>query len=483
MVKTASKKLKGEKNTPPQTVIASQIESTNPLFQNVESSNNDIAIPVNNVNNTDLPKAKPKAKTKVPKEAKSTIPKEAKSTIPKDAKSTIQPITNTVDVVKAKRGRKSKKDLMAALHMANNTVVANPLQLQINEINNVSSDNLLSMSATFLDCDQNMVISSNHNTTDDNYVAEDVIDKDITISENTPVIKKRGRKPKGGKIIQQVVSINNQNVERPNIILHLKCSMKDLQTSTNSCLIESFNFTSKNDLSYELLNSTNINEGKSYIDSKSSNQIMADDDYDDDDDYNKDRDNTKDIWRKLKQLEHNLHVNNVNNKKSACFWCTHDFDNPPVYVPKHFINDTYHVYGCFCSPECGVAYLMNESIDSSAKAERYHLLNHIYTKIYEYKKNIKPAPNPYYMLDKFCGNLSIQEYRSLLRNERLFLIVDKPLTRILPELHEDNDEFILNNKIIPSNNYQLKSRLQKKKTNKGTIMNETFGLSSTAMIE
>ena len=182
-------------------------------------------------------------------------------------------------------------------------------------------------------------------------------------------------------------------------------------------------------------------------------------------------------------MEHNLHVNNVNNKKSACFWCTHDFDNPPVYVPKHFINDTYHVYGCFCSPECGVAYLMNESIDSSAKAERYHLLNHIYTKIYEYKKNIKPAPNPYYMLDKFCGNLSIQEYRSLLRNERLFLIVDKPLTRILPELHEDNDEFILNNKIIPSNNYQLKSRLQKKKTNKGTIMNETFGLSSTAMIE
>ena len=46
------------------------------------------------------------------------------------------------------------------------------------------------------------------------------------------------------------------------------------------------------------------------------------------------------------------------------------------------------------------------------------------------------------MLNKYYGNLSIQEYRSLLKNERLFLIVDKPLTRILPELHEDNDEFI-----------------------------------------
>ena len=75
-----------------------------------------------------------------------------------------------------------------------------------------------------------------------------------------------------------------------------------------------------------------------------------------------------------------------------------------------------------------------------------------YLKTNDYKKNIKPAPNPYYMLEKYYGNLSIQEYRSLLRNERLFLIVDKPLTRILPELHEDNDDFILNN----INNYDFK---------------------------
>jgi len=52
----------------------------------------------------------------------------------------------------------------------------------------------------------------------------------------------------------------------------------------------------------------------------------------------------------------------------------------------------------------------------------------------------------------------------------------------LPELHEDNDEFILNNKIIPSNNYQLKSRLQRKKPNKGSIINEKFGLSSQPSI-
>jgi hypothetical protein len=116
---------------------------------------------------------------------------------------------------------------------------------------------------------------------------------------------------------------------------------------------------------------------------------------------------------------------------------------------------------------------MGEHIDSSSKFERYHLLNNIYAKIYDYTKNIKPAPNPYYMLDKYYGNLSIQEYRSLLRNERLFLIVDKPLTRILPELHEDNDDFIINNKIIPSNGSQ---NTKKTKNSKNSILNNNFGL-------
>jgi hypothetical protein len=121
---------------------------------------------------------------------------------------------------------------------------------------------------------------------------------------------------------------------------------------------------------------------------------------------------------------------------------------------------------------------MEENIDSSIKFERYHLINHIYSQIYDYKKNIKPAPNPYYMLEKYYGNLNIQEYRSLLRNDRLFLIVDKPLTRILPELHEDNDDFIINNKIIPSNTYQIKKKLQRKTLtqNKNNIFNEKFSV-------
>jgi hypothetical protein len=392
-------------------------------------------------------------------------------------------VIDSTEVVKAKRGRKSKKDLIASLSNVNSESSLVSMELKINEIdtpkNNFDMNKIEIVSGSIDDKNDNNVIISNINIENEN---EDNDNDNDDVNQNTEkaAIKKRGRKPKGGKIIQPVISVDNQKNDRPNIILHLKCSMKDLQTSnsSSSCIVESYNFGNKNELSYELLNPVNVNLNDSKTSQKQTPSELDYDDDDDDDNEISGKDNNKEIWRKLKQLEHNLHINNVNNKKSACFWCTCDFDNPPVYIPKHFINNTYNVYGCFCSPECGVAHLMHEPIDSSTKFERYHLLNHIYSKIYDYKKNVKPAPNPYYMLDKFYGNLSIQEYRSLLRNERLFLIVDKPLTRILPELHEDNDEFILNNKIIPSNNYQLKSRLQRKKPNKGSIINEKFGLSS-----
>ena len=130
------------------------------------------------------------------------------------------------------------------------------------------------------------------------------------------------------------------------------------------------------------------------------------------------------------------------------------------------MKDTYHVYGCFCSPECAVAHLMNENIDHSVRFERYSLLNHIYSKIYEYSKNIKPAPNPHYILEKFYGNLTIQEYRALLKSHRLYLMIDKPLTRILPEYYDDNDDFIINHKVIPSSNLQqIKKSIRKQPYN------------------
>jgi hypothetical protein len=301
-----------------------------------------------------------------------------------------------------------------------------------------------------------------------------------------PPPKKRGRKPKGGKIVQQTLAPPPKKEEKPNIILHLKCSVKDLDENSEFNMknnsIESFNFeNSKKDFLYEVIDNnqeryqTTPPPSLTYNSNDLTNNLFATQCQ------KKIQDNeeeTKEIWRKLKNLEYNLHTNNISDKKSACFWCSYDFDNPSIYIPKYVMRDTYHVYGCFCTPECATAHLMNESIDTSTKFERYYLLNHIYSKIYNYTKNIKPAPDPHHMLEKYYGSLTIQEYRSILKTDRLFLIVDKPLTRILPEFHEDNDEFIINNKIIPSNNYQAKNKLAtiKKNQTKNSILSEKFGL-------
>jgi hypothetical protein len=375
---------------------------------------------------------------------------------------------NIINKPKSKRGRKSKKELL----LLNNKIISNTNEFTNHDILQIEESN-----------DENNILILN---TEENQQVKSVA-------------KKRGRKPKGGKIIQQVTTTVNVKETKSNVILHLKCHIKDLHNNLISNNVNGYDFMSNKNELYEVIsnneniflnaktinNATELNNDNIFsniipsINNVNYKIVQYDDEFinsNDEDNYKSNKNNDlKDLWKKLKNLQHNLHLNNINDKKSACFWCTYEFDNPPIYIPKHYIKDSYHVYGCFCSPECATAYLMEENIDSSTKFERYHLLNHIYSKIYDYKKNIKPAPKPFYMLEKFYGNLNIQEYRSLLKNERLFLVVDKPLTRILPELHEDNDDFIINNKIISSNTYQIKKKVLQKQS-KNNILSEKFGL-------
>jgi hypothetical protein len=292
----------------------------------------------------------------------------------------------------------------------------------------------------------------------------------IVVEEVKPAPKKRGRKPKGGKIIQQNISLQNKDNNEPNIILHLKCSLKDINESQSTSLkynpnietIQSFNFEN-NKTDFLLNNDNNFKENN--------------DEYQHDEESNDDEDNDnkiKVVWKKLNSLKLKLHKNDISDKRSACFWCTYDFDNPPIFIPKNEFKNSYQVYGCFCSPQCGVAHLMNEKIDSSIKFERYQLLNHVYGKIYNYNKNIKPAPDPYYLLDKYYGTLSINEYRDLFNNEQLLIVVEKPLSNVFPELYEDNSDFILNKKTIPSNSsFKLK---RKTNNNKKTSILDNFGI-------
>ena len=52
-------------------------------------------------------------------------------------------------------------------------------------------------------------------------------EKDANAPPKIP--KKRGRKPKGGKIIKNITSSHIEHDIKPNVILHLKCSLSDIE--------------------------------------------------------------------------------------------------------------------------------------------------------------------------------------------------------------------------------------------------------------
>ena len=350
---------------------------------------------------------------------------------------------STVEVIKKKRGRRPNaiKDIVG--------------QVNINdEVNEHGEVNTLIQS-----------IEHDQLNTLDPLDPSDPGDQDIKVP------KKRGRKPKGGKIIINSILEETNVIHEPNIILHLKCKFSDLENSYISfdCNgLDSFQFekTKGSELGYHIINNTNENNSIDNVtynnnnNNNNNNNPLHENEF-------------KSICNKIKNISYNLQNNDFQDKKSDCFWCTCSFDNPPIYIPRHQINSVYQCYGCFCSPECATAFLFKEPIDTSTRFERYYLLNHIYNKVYNYTKNIKPAPDPYYTLNKYYGTLTIQEYRRLFKSERLLVIVDKPLSRVLPELHEYNDDIMFDKNVQNTGKFKIK---RKNKVNKTDILNETFNI-------
>lgn len=292
----------------------------------------------------------------------------------------------------------------------------------------------------------------------------------MKMEKEKKVPKKRGRKPKGGKVTLNKPVKKAMDQIKKNIILHLKCSSDDLNETPflsemkYNPSIESVkayeqdefnNFTNVYqdreivvDISNEINGST---ENESFVSTNSNTLSMSTDSIHpkgfatDDTDQNE-------VSVKLKQLQKQFFHNMSNSKKSNCFWCTCPFETPTVYLPKCKMENAYEVYGCFCSPECAVAYLYREDIDTSSKWERYSLLHSLYSKIYNYEDNIKPAPDPRYLLDVFFGNLTIQEYRSIHKRPNMISILDKPITRLLPEIIESNYVVDIHDRFYQSNN-------------------------------
>ena len=103
-------------------------------------------------------------------------------------------------------------------------------------------------------------------------------DKSLDISNNK-IPKKRGRKPKGGKIIEVKKDITYIK-KCPNIILHLNCYLKDLLNNETIYnpeinLIENFNIE-ENKLNYDYISDDNENISKNNTQANKNKQKKSD---------------------------------------------------------------------------------------------------------------------------------------------------------------------------------------------------------------
>jgi len=327
--------------------------------------------------------------------------------------------------------------------------------------------------------------------------------------------KKRGRKPKAGIILNSNTGIYDTS-EVPNIILHLKCHLSDLKSNESISNfdytpsiseVESYNLSSNLLKSSEIIHSYNSDTNDNDDDSIAPNEmntltktttltfgtgaaththtththahtsiapatVMTATPMTQSSSTTTKKNATeaniqvinerhqKEIMKKINRLKYSFHngetIQMKLNHKSACFWDTCEFDGPIYYIPIMVVNGVFHVSGCFCSPECALASLLKEQMDTSTKFERIHLLHLLYGN--SNSTGFKPAPNPNYLLDKYYGNLTIDEFRSLFKGPQMIHVVNKPLTHILPELYEDNNDFLVNSKVIPTNTLKLKKR-------------------------
>ena len=307
------------------------------------------------------------------------------------------------------------------------------------------------------------------------------------LKQNHQQMTKRGRgrprknqvmvdidKNKKNKIVQitkptQKNIINKEPDEE--IILHLPISLKDLNTLKQTNGTATANATSTSVFEHKTTTSSNNNNLNPNI--FTINDINSDSDTDNSN-YENNNIIISDLKQKIKNQEKlisglqkevseykslfsenitnginsrkvskmNLNLIETNTGKSlvaeqtniACWWCTHNFDTMPCFIPEKIINETYYVFGCFCSYNCAASY--NLKMEDSYVWNRYSLLKKLYSLIYKTDNDISLAP-PREVFSKFGGLLSYEEYKK--NNKKCmkeYRFIMPPMTSIVPLIEE-----------------------------------------------
>lgn len=161
----------------------------------------------------------------------------------------------------------------------------------------------------------------------------------------------------------------------------------------------------------------------------------------------------------------------------ACWWCTYIFDTMPCVLPEKFTDNTYYVFGCFCSYNCAMAY--NLDMDDYKVWDRIALIKTLYNSLYEKDIDIIPPAPPRECLQKFGGYMTMEDFRKCsLKNDKEYRLIMPPMKSIVPSIEENckNNNFI--NKIKGTSNSldNLVLRRTKPLPNSKNMLFETMGL-------
>ncbi len=107
----------------------------------------------------------------------------------------------------------------------------------------------------------------------------------------------------------------------------------------------------------------------------------------------------------------------------ACFWCCELFDTRPCVIPTTVLEGVWRVYGNYCTPQCALAYLLSESMDTHTRWERIALLNRLYAESFDGR--IYPAPSRE-SLQRFGGPMPSEEFRALSMAQRVRVDIHLP---------------------------------------------------------
>jgi hypothetical protein len=275
-------------------------------------------------------------------------------------------------------------------------------------------------------------------------------------NKNTaPVHKKRGRPPKTE--IKSKPIILEQPKETEELVLYLPLTDKQNDFTINDTEYSQSRITtnkeSSDELSEDIQDSVEVTANNDDI-NKLINEI-------------KKRDiiikNLKDNLKNFKSCQQDNILNiNKNTKKTlinlglitlndnklvvaetskyACWWCCHNFDTYPIFLPEKYVNNKYHVFGNFCSFSCVLAY--NETLNDYRKHIREGLIRKLYKDIFNIECEIKPA-GPKEILEKFGGPISIDNYRDpktiTTKNFNITIPPQIPLLSYFEELNISNN--------------------------------------------